>query len=305
MEDSCKKARRQLPSAEEPEQVNQTKSEVASEPRAERESKPQPELEPEPQPESDFATDASQRGTPRLTAGLSSVEEETKRLAPLAADPPRSSVASGSLGPAANENVQMTRSADWAISCYGEDYDELLARSFDWVASGRKGNLAHLQDDGGLPKKTKSRPVKLSETRNLRGTQSADLVSTTQAHTCLSPLDVDRSTRKAIRRCLRRSVDSQSLRGVKLQSLRDVKSQRLRERLSIIAPASVGPLPEVSSEQKIALMKQCADELRSTSEARWQWLQAVEKAQEAKRKSTATTRAARMNELDRQIAELS
>lgn len=149
-----------------------------------------------------------------------------------------------------------------------------------------------------LPPVEKSRRQKtLSAMPGLRGrSKSVDLGSSSSVDLGSDlkerrSVDVGRSARKAVRRSLRRGITAQSLRGRLCSDVTRSKSvSRSRE-----------PVVDVS---EIDRMKRCANELRSCRLSRLHRMREIEAALEPERKIAATIRAARMIELDRQLAQL-
>ena len=193
----------------------------------------------------------------------------------------------------------------------GAATDDLIVATQEaaaWLASKEQSELRSQtpvgDNDAVLPPVEKSRRQnRLAEMRGLHGSKSVDLCSSSSIDLGCDLLErrslsSGRSARRAVRRSLRRGITSRSLRD---RLYTDTRRSTSVDLVPVSDGLSMKPVDTVS---EIDRMKQCANELRSRRLSRRQRMRKVEAALEPERRIAATMRAARMIELDRQLAQL-
>ena len=166
----------------------------------------------------------------------------------------------------------------------------LMTRSADWALDHPFGTPAGEQAAGDLQIAKPARRMKLGATRGQKVSMSVDVPA---LPTLLEPLDMDRTTRRAVRRRLKRGKSAQSLRA---------KPGLMRSKSVDLEPGSPTARAPADTEE-ILRLKQWADELRAVREARQRRIVKAEAALSADRASAAHSREARKVELDRLLDE--
>ena len=163
----------------------------------------------------------------------------------------------------------------------------LMTRSVDWALGRPFGAAAGEQAAGDLQIAKPARRMKLGATRGQKVSMSVDVPA---LPTLLEPLDMDRTTRRAVRRSLKRGKSAKSLRA---------KPGLMRSQSVDLEPGSPTARAPVDAEY----LKQWADDLRAVREARQRRIVKAEATLSADRSSAARSREARKVELDRLLDE--